>query len=106
MEEEKLRFLLQGVFGTVEGHAAFEAVLFERDEKSIDRFTRIAFSSETKKNVEEEGGGEGGGERQEGLLSARDRGYRCFDKRDSTLRRRWGRMGRKKKTRSVIIDDR
>lgn len=61
MEEEKLRFLLQGVFGTVEGHAAFEAVLFERDEKSIDRFTRIAFSSETKKNVEEEGGGWGGG---------------------------------------------
>lgn len=60
MEEEKLRFLLQGVFGTVEGHAAFEAVLFERDEKSIDRFTRIAFSSETKKNVEETGGGWGG----------------------------------------------
>lgn len=86
----KLRFLLQGVvLRTVKGYCqplypktVFQHLFVRADEsvrwdgKSFDRFTRV--SSETLKN--EEG--------QEGLLSARDRGYRCFDKRDSTLERK------------------
>lgn len=109
----KLRFLLQGVvFGTVKGRCQplYSKAVFEHfiettlrwDGKSFDRFTRV--SSETLKNEEEEERGkkdycqlviEG-----IGVLTREIRLWRGGEEGAGV------RMGRKKKTRSVIIDDR